>query len=48
MIKTYSESDSRIEELVSGLEKAVIAEQGLIGRCDCYLRRASDLADNKI
>lgn len=37
MTETYSESDSRIEQLVSGLEKAVITDNGLIGKYDYAL-----------
>ena len=35
MIETYPESDTCIEQLVSRLEKAMITDNGLIGRYVC-------------
>lgn len=49
MIKTHPENEPCIEQLVSGLEKAVITENGLIGRYDYALHPGtSDVADERI
>lgn len=46
MVETYPENSSYIEQLVSGLEKAVITDRGLIGRYDHASHPdASDVAD---